>query len=338
MAPSEPCCTHSPAEAAGRFWLCRRLGVLYGDIAFWGQFIHYGFQKDGFNFIKSFYTLALELPALEIPAMALPPSNPASIPHGKERKFATFRAISALVLREMATRYGRSPGGYAWAIIEPAGAIIVLGIAMSILVRVPPLGSSFVLFFATAYLPLTLYQGIASNVGRCINFSRALLLYPAVTWVDAAIARFILTALTEVVVMMIIYTTIITITNDRSGLDLVIIVQAVSLACFLGVAIGTLNCVLFGLFDVWMQVWGILTRPMFLVSGVFFLYDDMPASVQSILWWNPVLHITGLMRRGFYSTYDAPYVSITYVMGVSAICLFLGVILLGRYHRDILNR
>lgn len=270
--------------------------------------------------------------------MALPSSQPTKIAHGSERRFATFRAISALMLREMATRYGRSPGGYVWAIVEPAGAIIVLAVAMSVIVRVPPLGSSFILFFATAFLPLVLYQDLASNVGRCINFSRALLFYPAVTWVDAAAARFILTTLTEVVVMTIIFTGIIILTNDRSLIDLVTVVEAVCLAAYLGLALGTLNCALFGLFDVWMQIWGILSRPMFLISGIFFLYEDMPATAQNFLWWNPVLHITALMRRGFYSTYDASYVSVLYVLGLSTIILFMGIVLLGRYHRVILNR
>ena len=31
-------------------------------------------------------------------------------------RFATLRTITALILREMATTYGRSPGGYVWAI------------------------------------------------------------------------------------------------------------------------------------------------------------------------------------------------------------------------------
>lgn len=270
--------------------------------------------------------------------MPRPAAQPPKVAHGSVRSFATTRATSALILREMATRYGRSPGGYVWAILEPLGTILILALAMSVIVRVPPLGGSFVLFFATAFLPFLMYQNVSSNVGRCINFSRALLFYPAVTWIDAAAARFILTALTDVVVMIILFTGMIITTDHRSVLDLITIVEAVCLAAFLGLGLGALNCVLFGLFTVWMQVWSILSRPMFLISGTFFLYEDMPASVQQYLWYNPLLHITGLIRRGFYSTYDAAYVSISYVLLIATICLFLGIVLLGRYHRVILNR
>ncbi|MCC5956800.1 MAG: hypothetical protein JJU07_11910, partial [Natronohydrobacter sp.] len=46
---------------------------------------------------------------------------------------ASFRSISALMLREMATRYGRTPGGYLWAVVEPLGMILILGYAWSLL-------------------------------------------------------------------------------------------------------------------------------------------------------------------------------------------------------------
>ena len=38
---------------------------------------------------------------------------------------SSLRAVAALVLREMSTRYGRTPGGYLWAILEPLGMIIM---------------------------------------------------------------------------------------------------------------------------------------------------------------------------------------------------------------------
>lgn len=270
--------------------------------------------------------------------MSIPRAQPSKIAHGSERRFATFRSVMALVLREMATKYGRSPGGYIWAVMEPLGGILVLGFGLSLLIRTPPLGTSFLLFFATGFLLFALYQQLANDIGRCINFSRSLLFYPAVTWVDAVLARFVLTVLTNIVVMCILFAGLIIVTDTRTLLDLGTIIGAVALAALMGLGVGVLNCVLFGLFDVWMQVWGIANRPMFFISGVFFLYEDMPASIQTLLWYNPLLHIVGLMRRGFYGNYDASYVSVSYVLTVSIICLFLGVVLLGRFHRDILNR
>jgi len=275
------------------------------------------------------------------PLIPLPPSppDPKARPRksGVSRSFPTLRAVMALILREMATRYGRSPGGYAWAILEPIGFIIAMSIGFGLLLTGPPLGNSFILFFATGFLPFQLYGDVVNVVGRSINFSRALLFYPAVTWVDALIARFLLNTVTSLLVMLLLFTAALSVTDTRTLLDLPTIAQAAALAAYLGLGIGVLNCALFGLFQIWMQVWGIVTRPLFLASGIFFLYGDMPPVARDILWYNPLIHVVGLARDGFYPTYTGDYISSTYVLAVSTTCLFFGVLLLGRYHRDILS-
>ena len=68
------------------------------------------------------------------------------------------RAIGALVLREMATTFGRSPGGWLWAVAEPVAVIALLSFAFSLAFRSPSLGTSFPLFYATGYLPFLLFR------------------------------------------------------------------------------------------------------------------------------------------------------------------------------------
>ncbi|MDK3020799.1 ABC transporter permease [Pseudodonghicola flavimaris] len=264
------------------------------------------------------------------------PQSPAATQYGPHR-FATLRTTLALILREMSTSYGRTPGGYAWAILEPLGAIMVLSLGFSLVVRTPPLGTSFILFYASGYMPFDLYQVLARKVSKAINFSKPLLHYPAVTWVDAVLARFILNALTGITVTALLLTGILAVLDHRSAVDLTPVIEAMALAMLLGLAVGVMNCVLTGLFPVWDIAWSIITRPLFIASGVFFLYDNMPPLAQQILWYNPLLHITGLMREGFYATYNASYVNHVYVMGVSLAILTLGLILMGRFHRTILN-
>ncbi|PCI44588.1 MAG: sugar ABC transporter permease [Alphaproteobacteria bacterium] len=269
-----------------------------------------------------------------------PPPIPPSLPPAMagKRRFASVRTIAALVLREMSTRYGRTPGGYIWGIVEPLAAIIVLSIGFSLVMRTPALGTSFLLFYATGYLPFSLYQTLSATVSRAINFSKPLLKYPAVTWIDAVLARFLLNSLTGILITVILLTGILTVIESRAVLNLPPVVTAMALTMILGLGVGVLNCALSGLFPIWDVAWSVISRPLFLASGIFFLYETMPPLAQSILWYNPLIHIIGLMRTGFYPTYTAAHVNELYVLGVSLTCLVLGLILLGRYHRDILNR
>lgn len=67
------------------------------------------------------------------------------------------------------------------------------------------------------------------------------------------------------------------------------------------------------------------------------MYDSVPDSFKIYLWLNPLTHIVGLMRKGFYSSYSADYVSVAYVAVWAGITSVVGLFFLRRYHKKILN-
>lgn len=273
--------------------------------------------------------------------MTSPPDTPVALPKGRpkvyRRRFAGLRTIGALILREMTTTYGRSPGGYLWAILEPVAGVLLLSAIFSAFVRSPPLGTSFALFYASGIVPFSVFSGLSGSVAQAVNFSRPLLVYPSVTWVDAIIARFILHFLTDLMVAYILFTGIMIAFPSRVILDIGTIALAMGLSAILGLGVGILNCFLFTRFPVWQRGWSILMRPMILLSGVLILHEDVPQPWQDYLWFNPLVHVVGLMRRGFYFTYEATYVSIGYVLVVSGVLGLIGLVFLGRYHRDLID-
>ncbi|MEP1766929.1 MAG: ABC transporter permease [Sulfitobacter sp.] len=265
------------------------------------------------------------------------PSLPIGVAQPRPR-FATLRSIAALMLREMATSYGRSPGGYSWAVLEPVAGIALLSLVFSAAFRSPPIGISFALFYATGVLIFGVYSDIHGKVSTSLLFSKQLLAYPTVTFIDAILARFFLNMITQLLVGYIILTGCIVLFETRTTLDLPIVVQAYMLAASLGLGIGMLNAYVFTRFNVMQRFWSILMRPMFLLSGVLIPLETIPQPYQDYLWYNPLIHITGLMRSGFYGTYDAEYVSAPYVMGIALACMAPGLVLLRRHHQDLLTR
>jgi capsular polysaccharide transport system permease protein len=252
--------------------------------------------------------------------------------------YGATRTITALVLREMGSTYGNSPGGYFWAILQPLGMIGILSIAFSLIARTPPLGTSFILFYATGYLPFHIYSVVARKTATSLRYSRALLAYPSVTWLDAILARLILTAITEITVMCIVLGAILMTVETRTVIDILPIMIAVILAIMIGLGVGMINCLLGGLFPVWILIWGIISRPLVIASGVLFLYRDMPPLVQDILWWNPLLHITGLSRSGIYPTYDTSYISVAYTLGVALVTIAFGLVFLRAHFKSVLEQ
>lgn len=255
----------------------------------------------------------------------------------KARKLKASRTIIALMLREMVTTYGRSPGGYIWALLEPVAAIALLSVVFSLAFRTPSLGTSFPLFYATGYLPFVLYTDIANKVSRSIGFSRPLLRYPRVTFIDAIVARLLTNVLTHIAVFYVLMFGITQTLNIQIILDIPSIILSLTMATVLGLGVGCLNCFLFPALPAWEQVWTILNRPLFIASGILFAFEDLPPDYREVLWFNPLIHIVGIMRRGFYSTYDATYASPVYVFGIGLAALMFGLIFLRHNSQKILN-
>ncbi|MCG7625975.1 ABC transporter permease [Epibacterium sp. Ofav1-8] len=253
-------------------------------------------------------------------------------------RYRGVRSVVALILREMSTSYGRNPGGYLWAVLQPLAMIAVLTLAFSMLLRSPSLGTSFLLFYATGFLVLRMFQEVHAAVSWAIGANTALLAYPRVTYVDTLIARGALAILTQFMVSGIVFFVIFTIEDIRVIMNFVPILQTFGAVLLLSAGIGTFNAYMSFSFPVYKTIWGVATRPLMLVSGIFYIYEDLPLSAQNVLWFNPLIHLSGLMRAGFYSSYDPTYISLTYVCFVGAVPMFFGVLLLRRYAKDILYK
>jgi capsular polysaccharide transport system permease protein len=242
-----------------------------------------------------------------------------------------LRVLFALILRDMSAKFGRSVGGYVWAVAEPLGGIVLLAVAFSIALRMPPIGTSFLFFYATGMIPFTIYGNIANSAANAVRGNRGLLNYSVVSPLDAVLAGALLEILTLSVVAALLFVGIILFDDVTVNFEPIRVVNAFAMATLLGLGIGTLNCVLFGFFPTWKNIWGVLTKPLFLISGVFFTFNSAPPEMQQVLWFNPLAQIIGEMRAGFYGSYRADYVSYGYVVGIGLTLFVIGAWLLRRH-------
>lgn len=255
----------------------------------------------------------------------------------KRPRFQMGRTVMALMLREMATTYGRSAGGYLWAILDPVLGVALLSILFSFALRSPPIGENFALFYASGYLPFAMFNSLSQKISRSVQFSRPFMSYPCVTFMDTLIARLVLNGLTDMVVMAIIVVGIIVIYDLPFWVDTGMLGLTLSLTILLSAGIGTLNCFIMTSFPIYERVWSIITRPLFLISGVFFTYDAMPSLAREVLWYNPLIHLVGMTRKSLYPTYGGEYISMSYVALIGLVTLFFGLLLLVRHFKRLME-
>lgn len=269
---------------------------------------------------------------------ATPDPKAALRPTARRLAFPGPRTVAALVLREMSSSYGRSPGGYVWMVLEPVLGILFLSVFFNLIgFRTPRLGTNFPIFFATGILPFTMYMDISNKTAQAINYSKSLLAYPRVTYVDAILARAGLAILTQLLVGAVILTALRLMFETRTIVNIDRIIMSYAMAAALGLGVGLLNCFLMTRFQIWQRAWNILNRPLFFVSGIIIIYESIPAPWNVRFLWNPLMHVTAEMRAGFYVGYDAAYVDPGFVFLVALVLGLTGLIFLRRYHRDLLE-
>lgn len=236
------------------------------------------------------------------------------------------RVIVGLLLRETRTIFGNSSIGYLWAILTPALGVALLVLIFSFASRQPPFGQSLALFFATGFLSYEFYNKLSNSLMTVIDSNNALLLYPVVTETSAIVARFILITLTYFVIMCLFYGALIFMGLANFPSNPIQLSYAFIAIALLGLGIGLMNLVILSFWDSWRHVWQIINRPMFFISGIFFIPSLLPDYALDFLKWNPVLHLIEWVRSAYYPNYDSRVLDCNFVLCLSFLLIVFGLV------------
>ena len=234
------------------------------------------------------------------------------------------RVIGALILRETRTTFGESQLGYLWAIINPALGIAVLVAIFAAVGRVAPYGPSLALFFATGFLIFELYKKLSGSLLLALDSNKALMVYPLVQGTDVLIARALLIIATYILVMIVFFGGLIVLRLAQLPAHLENVSAAIFATALLGIGVGTTNAVIYSLFRTWKQIEQIITRPLFFMSGIFYVPHSFPSEIVSVLSWNPVIHVVEWMREGYYPSYNSVILDKPYVLFVALVLIVIG--------------
>ncbi|WP_085034511.1 ABC transporter permease [Ensifer aridi] len=246
-----------------------------------------------------------------------------------------LRVTAALIVREMSMRYGSKPGGYLWAIFDPVAHVAMMTLIFQVFARMPALGLSFPLFFASGYLPFTFYQRMSSFMAGTMKANKALLSYPVVSPFDAIVSRFVLQLMTDALVTIVILMMIVELADVTQPMNVAGMVKAAGAAAVLGLGVGTINIVMFARFALYEQIFGIINRPLFMISGVFFLPENLPNPFREFILYNPLVHIIMWFRSSIYLEYRAGGLDTGYVIEFAFVCFAAGLALLTTSMREI---
>ena len=244
--------------------------------------------------------------------------------------------LYALFIREIQTRFGNFRLGIFWAFLEPISHILVLTILFTLLRgRDGFYGIPFALFFAAGVISFFIFQKTVLNSISSIKVNMGLFAYRQVKPLDTIIVR----AFLELFVLITVAVFLIWLGSWVFGFeafpDNLLKALTIILLIFI-LALGTSFCtaVIGVKYPESSQLIGMLMRPLYFTSGVFFPLEFIPQNLHVYLLWNPMLHGLEQFRSACFNTYPSYSTSLIYLSAWSITVFLLG---LAYYRKNRIN-
>jgi capsular polysaccharide transport system permease protein len=239
----------------------------------------------------------------------------------------------------MVSHGGESRLGYLWALLGPTlqlgGVVLIFDLVIH---RHVPLGRSTALFVLTGWVPYFLFSKTAMYVSWAVAGNRGLLSIPLIKPYDVIAARAILEAATYLFVGFIMFAVLYVVgVADAAPADLLMIIEACLLGIAFGVGIGMINIVISSYFHQWMMFFSIINFPIWMLSGVWFLPEQVPEPMREWMLYNPLMHVVMLFRMGFYPDYKGIFLDLPFVLGATTAAVALGMALMKVCQRRVLS-
>ncbi len=237
------------------------------------------------------------------------------------------RSVTALVLREIRTRFGKYQLGYAWALIEPVASTGVLLVIFTAIGTHHYPGIAFPEFLMCGVVMNSLFVSISNRSIKAMEANSALFNYRPIRPIDTVIARAVLELVLHIAVLGSLLLIYLAFGGDVVMPDLPLLLAAFVLMGAFSSGIGVLFMLVTDVYSDADKVLPLLTRPLFFISGVFFSIEIVPVDYKPLLLWNPIFHGISLVREAVSPDYSVPEASLAYLAGSTLAVLTLGLLL-----------
>ena len=237
-----------------------------------------------------------------------------------------LRVIHALMMREIITRFGRHNLGFLWLFLEPM--IFTLGVMIMWNVFHVTRNIKFPIaeFAFTGYITVLCWRNLGNRLIKAIQPNLALMYHQNVKLIDIFFARAFL-ELAGVTGAFIFIATIFVFSEVFLPISsLFYIVVGWLLLCLFALGLGLFIGALTELNDIVERIWHPVSYFMLPVSGAFYLVQWLPENLRKYALYIPTVSCVELIRFGFLGYKFTPYFDIAYVVQVSVVLLFLGLL------------
>ncbi len=244
-----------------------------------------------------------------------------------------LRVISALLMREVLTRYGRKNIGFLWLFIDPMIFTSIIALMWSLIRTRHFENISVVAFAVTGYSTVLLWRNMANRCLAAVEPNRSLLYHHSVKIFDFYAARILLEAVGATIAFVMLAALFSLFGLMGAPYDPLQVAVGWFMLAWFGAALALVVAPLTEVSPLAEKIWAPISYISFIFSGAIFLVDMLPPETQRIMMWVPMVSGVEYLREGYFG----PVVRFHYDMGYFVICN-LALSLVGLWQVSLMKR
>ena len=236
--------------------------------------------------------------------------------------------VRSLIIRNITARYKRSVLGIFWTLLNPLLTMLVMSVVFTALFRRQLPG--FPVFLLSGLLAWNFFSQSSNQamnelirgsslIGR-VKMPKSVF---AIAAVFADLVNLLISFIPLIVLMFVFHRPITT--------AILFIPISLFITTTFTLGVGLFMSTLAVFFNDMLNIYGILLRLLFYVSGVIYSIDMLPDKLQSIIRIIPTYHLVILFRQPFYEGKFPPLTSISHGLVWSLVFFFIGFWVFTRY-------
>ncbi len=234
------------------------------------------------------------------------------------------RVIGALFLREMLTRYGRNNIGFLWLFVEPMLFTLVVVLIRSGTKDFYEGAIPMVAFAVTGWPSMMLWRNMPSRCMGALKSNRSLLHHRQVKIIDIYISRILLEQMATTTSLIIVSFILLALGWLTLPEDVLKVLAGWMLLGWFGAGLALTLGSLSEKYEIISHLWRPSLYLLVPLSGIAFVVDALPNSVQKIAAWVPMLSALEYLRDGWFGSTFHPHYDVPYVIACNLCLTFAG--------------
>lgn len=235
------------------------------------------------------------------------------------------RVVSALLLREIITRYGRHNIGFLWLFVEPmlftlAVTLLWVGLDLNHVSSLP-----ITAFAVTGYSSLLLWRNMPGRLIGSVGPNLSLMYHRQVKVADIFVSRLMLEfmgATMSFIVLTVVFTIFGWMTWPE---DLLKVMLGWLMLTWFGCGLGILMGALAEDYEIIEKLWHPFAYLIMPLSGAGFIVDTLPKAGRDLILYLPMINAVEYLREGFFGSAMVAHYDLAYMAVANFVLTALGI-------------